>query len=156
MSLCEVVCAWRRWCCLRRGMCLASRQHQWLLLAFDFIAHQVPDILIQGLVLGLTAEVHLVLRHGSWVCQTYHSSLTNLCEGSAPIYFSLCQRRCAVAVNRSVLAVGTLAVVVASAVLFGDFARKVMDRVFVNNLCHMCSAIEPNRPPRRAVRPLRC
>ena len=24
MSLYEVVCAWRRWCCLRRGMCLAA------------------------------------------------------------------------------------------------------------------------------------
>ena len=35
-----------------------------------------------------------------------------------------------------VLAVGTLAVVVASAVLFGDFARKVMDRVFVGYYSH--------------------
>ena len=35
-----------------------------------------------------------------------------------------------------VLAVGTLAVVVASAVLFGDFARKVMDWVFVGYYSH--------------------
>ena len=50
----------RRWCCLRRGMCLASRKHQWLLLAFDFITHEVPDILVQGLVLGLHAEADLI------------------------------------------------------------------------------------------------
>ena len=122
----------------KNATALASEKtkHYTLLLAFDFIAHQVPDILIQGLVLGLTAEVHLVLRHGSWVCQTHHSSLTNLCEGSAPINFSLCQRRCAVAMNGGVLAVGALAVVVASAVLFGDFARKVMDWVFVGYYSH--------------------
>ena len=60
MSLCEIMCAWRRWCCLRRGMCLASREHQCLLLAFDFIAHEVPDILIECLVLGLPNEADLV------------------------------------------------------------------------------------------------
>ena len=50
----------RRWCCLRRGMCLASREHQWLLLAFDFITHEVPDVLIERLVLGLPNEADLV------------------------------------------------------------------------------------------------
>ena len=50
----------RRWCCLRRGMCLASRKHQWLLLAFDFITHEVPDILIECLVLGLPDKAYLV------------------------------------------------------------------------------------------------
>ena len=32
-----------------------------LLLAFDFITHQVPNVLIQSLVLGLLAEVNLIL-----------------------------------------------------------------------------------------------
>ena len=36
-------------------------KHYTLLLAFDFITHEVPDILVQGLVLGLLAEVNLIL-----------------------------------------------------------------------------------------------
>lgn len=70
----------RRWCCLRRGMCLASRKHQWLLLAFDFITHEVPDILIISLVLGLVAEGNLVLSDVVRVCHAVKSSLTDLLE----------------------------------------------------------------------------
>ena len=35
-------------------------KHYTLLLAFDFITHEVPDILVQGLVLGLHAEADLI------------------------------------------------------------------------------------------------
>ena len=38
--------------------------------------------------------------------------------------------------NGGVLTVGTLAVVVGGAVLFGDFAREVMNRVFVGYNSH--------------------
>ena len=31
-----------------------------VLLAFDFITHEVPDILVQGLVLGLSDKTNLV------------------------------------------------------------------------------------------------
>ena len=127
-----------------------------VLLAFQLVAHQVPDKLIPSLVLCLIDERYLVLRNVVRVHHTFASSSTYLSKCVTPCAFG-CGNRCGtVAVYGCVLAVGTLAVVVASAVLFRDFARKVMDWVFVNNLCHMCSAIEPNRPPRRAVRPLRC
>ena len=80
MSLCEVVCTWRRWCCLRRGMCLASRQHQWLLLAFDFITHEVPDILIECLVFGLPNEADLVWWQMIWIHHTVASGCAYLGE----------------------------------------------------------------------------
>ena len=35
-------------------------KHYTLLLAFDFITHEVPNILVQGLVLGLHAEADLI------------------------------------------------------------------------------------------------
>ena len=35
-------------------------KHYTLLLAFDFIAHQVPDILVECFVLGLPNEADLV------------------------------------------------------------------------------------------------
>ena len=138
--------------------CIGERKtkHYTLLLAFDFIAHQVPDILIECLVLGLPNEANLVWWQMIWIHHTVASGCAYLGEQVTPCSFWCRNGSGAVAVYGCILAGGTLAVVVASAVLFGDFARKVMNRVFVNNLCHMCSAIEPNRPPRRAVRPLCC
>ena len=70
----------RRWCCLRRGMCLASRQHQWLLLAFDFIAHQVPDILVECFVLGLSDEANLIHCNVVWIHHTVASGCAYLGE----------------------------------------------------------------------------
>ena len=70
----------RRWCCLRRGMCLASRKHQWLLLAFDFITHEVPYILVQGLVLGLHAEADLIHCDVIWIHHTVASGCAYLGE----------------------------------------------------------------------------
>ena len=106
------------------------------LLGLNLRTHQVPNVLIQGFVLGLIAEVHLILCHCSWVSHTHHSSLTDLCKFHAPVKFFLRYRRSAVAMNGGVLAVGALAIVVASAVLLRDFTRDVMNRVFKNNCCH--------------------
>ena len=64
----------RRWCCLRRGMSLASRQHQWLLAVFDFLANHVPNVLIEGLVLGLADEADLVSWKKVWIHHTVASS----------------------------------------------------------------------------------
>ena len=113
-----------------------------VLLAFQLVAHQVPDKLIPSLVLCLIDERYLVLRNVVRVHHTFASSSADLCEGVAPSTFRCRNRSGTFAMYGGVLAVGLLAVVVASAVLFGDFAREVMDWVFVNNLCHMCSAIE--------------
>ena len=136
MSLCEVVCAWSRWCCLRRGMCLASREHHTLLLAFDFITHEVPDILIECFVFGLPDEADLVWWQIIRIHHTVASGCAYLGEQVTPCSFWCRNGSGAVAVYGCVLAVGTLAVVVASAVLFGDFAWKVMDWVFVGYYSH--------------------
>ena len=116
-------------------------KHYTLLLAFDFITHEVPDILVQGLVLGLHAEADLIHCDVVWIYHAVASGSTYLSKCVTPSSFG-CGNRCGtVAMYGCVLAVRLLAVVVASAVLFGDFAREVMDWVFVNNLCHMCSAM---------------
>ena len=142
MSLCEVVCAWRRWCCQRRGMCLAGRGDEYRLLAFYFITHEVPNILIECLVFRLLNKANLIRCDVVWIYHAVASGSTYLSKCVTPCAFG-CGNRCGtVAMYGCVLAVGLLAVIVAGAVLFGDFARKVMDWVFVNNLCHMCSAIE--------------
>ena len=129
-------------------------KHYTLLLAFDFIAHQVPDILIECLVLGLPNEANLVWWQMIWIHHTVASGCAYLGEQVTPCSFWCRNGSGAVAMYGCVLAVWAFAVIVASTILFRNFARKVMDWIFVNNLCHMCSAIEPNRPPRRAVRPL--
>ena len=61
-------------------MCLASRKHQWLLLAFDFITHEVPYILVQGLVLGLHAEADLIHCDVVWIHQAVASGCAYLGE----------------------------------------------------------------------------
>ena len=117
-------------------------KHYTLLLAFDFITHEVPDILIECFVLGLSDKTYLIHCDVVWIYHAVASGSTYLSKCVTPCAFG-CGNRCGtVAMYGCVLAVRLLAVIVASAVLFGDFARKVMDRVFVNNLCHMCSAIE--------------
>ena len=63
------------------------REHQWLLLAFDFIAHKVPDKLIPSLVLCLIDERYLVLRNVVRVHHTFASSSTDLREGVTPSTF---------------------------------------------------------------------
>ena len=137
-------------------MCLASREHQQFLLpVFKLLFADVEDKCMDGFELGLLDERSLVACHERGIFQSFAGHLSDLRELSAPCSCFLGNRCSTLATYRSVFAFGKLAVVVGGAVLFGDFARKVMDWVFVNNLCHMCSAIEPNRPPRRAVRPLR-
>ena len=125
-------------------------------LSFVALPLEVEDIAVEGLVLGLLLEGCLVLHYLAWIFHAGTGGCADRLKLLLMRHFILRIRSNAFSWNGGVLAVGTLAVVVASAVLFRDFARKVMDWVFVNNLCHMCSAIEPNRPPRRAVRPLRC
>ena len=112
-----------------------------VLLAFQLVAHQVPNKLIPSLVLCLIDERYLVLRNVVRVHHTFASSCADLCEGVAPSTLFFRNWGCSFAMYGGVFAVGLLAVIIASAVLFGDFAREVMDRVFVNNLCHMCSEI---------------
>ncbi len=46
---------------MQNALVSEKTKHYTLLLAFDFITHEVPDILVQGLVLGLLAEVNLIL-----------------------------------------------------------------------------------------------
>ena len=45
-------------------------KHYTLLLAFDFITHEVPDILIECLVFGLADEADLVCWKKVWI---YHA-----------------------------------------------------------------------------------
>ena len=114
-----------------------------VLLAVDqFLFADVEDKGIECFELGLLDECRLVACHESRIFQSFASHLCDLRELSAPCSFFLGNRCSTLATYRSVFAFGKLAVVVGSAVLFGDFAREVMDWVFVNNLCHMCSAIE--------------
>ena len=103
---------------------------------------EIEDESIESLVLGLLLEGCLVLHYLAWI---FHAGMGAYCNSTELLlmrHLILRIRSGAIAVYGCVLAVGALAVVVASAVLFGDFARKVMDWVFVNNLCHSCSAIE--------------
>ena len=68
MVLCPLgrLCHFVRLCALSQVVLPAARyvprrrEHQWLLLAFDFITHEVPDILIECLVFGLPDEADLV------------------------------------------------------------------------------------------------
>ena len=101
----------------------------------------MPKILIECFVLGLIAKCNLVLCDVDRVHHTIASSCADLREGVAPSTLFFRNWGCSFAMYGGVFAVGLLAVIIASAVLFGDFAREVMDRVFVNNLCHMCSEI---------------
>ena len=118
-------------------MCLASREHQQFLLAIEeLLFADVEDKGIECFELGLLSKGSHVACHESWVFQSFASHLCDLRKLSAPCSFFLGNRCSTLATYRSVFAFGTLAVVVASAVLFGDFARKVMDRVFVGYYSH--------------------
>ena len=81
----------------------------------------MPYILIQGLVLGLIAEVHLVLYHHVGVFYALNSSFTDLREGLAPCTLFVRYGRSALTMNGGVLTVRLLAVVVASAEFLLDF-----------------------------------
>ena len=111
-------------------------------LSFVALPLEVEDIAVEGLVLGLLLEGSLVLHHLAWI---FHAQAGRCCNGFKLLlmrHLILRIRSNALTRNGGVLAVGALAVVVASAILLRDFAREVMNRVFVNNLCHTCSAIE--------------
>ena len=113
-----------------------------LLPVLKLLFADVEDKCMDGFELGLLDERSLVACHESGIFQSFAGHLCDLRELSAPCSFFLGKRCSTLATYRSVFAFGKLAVVVGGAVLFGNFAREVMDRVFVNNLCHMCSAIE--------------
>ena len=65
-------------------------KHYTLLLAFDFIAHQVPDILIECLVLGLPNEADLVSWKKVWIHHTVASSGADILEGLIPVALTSC------------------------------------------------------------------
>ena len=74
---------------IRMQAALASEKtkHYTLLLAFDFIAHEVPDILVQGLVLGLHAEANLIHCDVVWIHQAVASGCAYLGEQVTPCSF---------------------------------------------------------------------
>ena len=55
-------------------------KHYTLLLAFDFITHEVPDILVQSLVLGLSDEANLIHCNVVWIHHTVASGCAYLGE----------------------------------------------------------------------------
>ena len=58
-----------------------------VLLAFQLVAHQVPDILIQGLVLGLIAEADLIHCDVVGIHHTVASGCAYLGEQVTPCSF---------------------------------------------------------------------
>ena len=91
---------------------------------------------MDGFELGLLDERSLVACHERRIFQTFASHLCDLRELSAPCSFFLGNRCSTLATYRSVFAFRQLAVVVGGAVFFGDFAREVMDWVFVGYYSH--------------------
>ena len=109
---------------------------QRLLATFHLLPHHVPNILIESLVLGLVAEGDLVWCDVAWIHHTVASPSANISKGLSPCQFGCACWRSTITMNRSVLPIGTLTIVVASSVLFRNFARDMMYRVFKNYLCH--------------------
>ena len=62
-------------------------KHYTLLLAFDFITNEVPDILVQGLVLGLHAEADLIHCDVIGIHQAVASGCAYLGEQVTPCSF---------------------------------------------------------------------
>ena len=55
-------------------------KHYTLLLAFDFITHEIPYVLIERFVLGLSDKTYLVGWKGVWIHHTFSSSCADLGE----------------------------------------------------------------------------
>ena len=103
---------------------LASREDDGLLLAvFDFLAHEVPDILIPSFVPCLVAESDLVNCDVVRIHHTLASCGADVSKSLSPSQLSSSHWCSTVTVNGGVSAVRAFAIVVASSVLFGDFAR---------------------------------
>ena len=65
---------------------LASREDDGLLLAvFDFLANHIPNVLIEGLVLGLADEADLVSWKKVWIHHAVASSGADILEGLIPV-----------------------------------------------------------------------
>ena len=109
---------------------------QRLLATLNLLSHKVPHILIPRFVLCLIAERQLINRNVVWIHHTLASSRANISKCLSPSQLRCAYRRSTITMNRSVLSIGTLAIVVASSVLFRNFARDMMYRVFKNYLCH--------------------
>ena len=62
-------------------------KHYTLLLAFDFIAHQVPNILVQSLVLGLPDKANLIHCYVVWIHHAVASGCADLGEQVTPCSF---------------------------------------------------------------------
>lgn len=100
---------------------------------------KVPNVLAQGLVLCLRLEGCYVGVQFCWVCHTragcccHGGELLTVCAFLIGVRFIL---QVAFTANGGVLAFRLFAVVVGSAVLFGDFSRDVMNWVFVGYYSH--------------------
>ena len=86
MSLCGVVCAFADGVACGE-VCASPAGTSEVLLAFDFITHEVPDILVQGLVLGLHAEADLIHCDVVWIHQAVASGCAYLGEQVTPCSF---------------------------------------------------------------------
>ena len=96
----------------------------------------VPDVAVEGFVLGLLAEgehVGLVL-YG--VVHTCAGGLADRCEQLSVVLFRLGERRGALRTYLRELDVATLAVAVSGTIVLADFAREVMNRVLIGYFCH--------------------
>ena len=120
-------------------------KHHTLLLALDFLADEVPDKAVQGLVLGLCCEGSAVGVHVRSIDQTCTSGVADLAKALGPCH--LCGSHLDLSVW--VLPLGKLRVLdhlgviglrfadtVHDVVLLREFARYGFDRVDKSDFCH--------------------
>ena len=128
-------------------------KHHTLLLALDFLADEVPDEAVQGLVLGLISEGSAVGVHVRSIDETCTSSVADLTELLRPSHLSRSLFDLAVRVfplgelriADHVGIVGSrLANTVHHMVFLGELTRNALDRVDKGYFCH---SVFGNRTP---------
>ena len=128
-------------------------KHHTLLLALDFLADEVPDEAVEGLVLALLSEGSAIGVHVRSIDETCTSSVADLTELLRPSH--LCRGLLDLAVRVFPLGelriadhlgvVGSrLADTVHHVVLLGELTRNALDRVDKGYFCH---SVFGNRTP---------
>ena len=120
-------------------------KHHTLLLALDFLADEVPDKAVEGLVLGLISEGSAVGVHVQSIDETRTSSIADLTELLRPSHLSRSLFDLAVRVfplgelriADHVGVVGSrLADTMHYVMFLGKFTRNALDRVDKGYFCH--------------------
>ena len=121
-------------------------KHHTLLLALDFLADEVPDEAVEGLVLGLISEGSAIGVHVRSIDETCTSSVADLTELLRPSHLSRCLFDLAVrifplgklGVTDHLGVVGSrLADTVHHMVLLGELTRNALDWVDKGYFCHI-------------------